>query len=252
MKAEKIDSQYANKLRQELIARQSRNASYSIRSFARDLEISPATLSQVLSSKRTLSKKSLLKVSDKLSFKPSEIALGIQRSRDVLDHEFRTLADDEFHMLSDWFYFAILSWAGTGKAKASSSAVAKHFGLSELQAADAIERLKRLGIIQVKGDRIVYDGRPLKTTSDIPSSAARKLQRDHLALAALSIERDAIQTRDMTSMTFSADVTRIPEAKEMIKKFRRRLTRFLEGDGAREPVYVFSLQLFPVSKASPK
>ena len=74
----------------------------------------------------------------------------------------------------------------------------------------------------------------------------RNLQHDHLRLAGLSLERDALHLRDMTSMTMVTSPERIARAKEMIRDFRRKLTRFLEAEGGEE-VYVFASQLFPVT-----
>ena len=242
---------YRLRLRRTLIARQKRNPGYSLRSFARDLKISPATLSQVISAKRNLSKGGLLKVADRLSFTPKETTKALKDARlpsPVRDDVFLTLQDDVFKYMSDWYYFAILSLASAGHAMADSSWIAERFGISTIQANDAIERLIRLKLIQTRNGKLVYSGQPLKTNTDFPSSAARALQHNHLSLAQVSLERDPLQMRDMTSMTMAIRLERIPQAKKMIKRFRRRLMQVLEADGKGEDVFVFALQLFPVTK----
>jgi hypothetical protein len=45
----------------------------------------------------------------------------------------------------------------------------------------------------------------------------------------------------------AVDPALLPEAKDMIKKFRRRLSRFLES-GKKKEVYTIAIQLFPVSR----
>ncbi len=246
------ENSYRSKLISELLNRQKKNAAYSLRSFARDLKISPATLSQTLNAKRNLSKLNLLKVADRLAFSPTETQtalLEISNSHpENRDLQFNTLSDDTFKMMSDWYYFAILSLAKAGRAKSDSAWLSERFGITPLQAKDAVERLERLGLVEILNGKIKCDGMPLKTTSDVPSAAARSLQHDHLRLADLSLERDSLMLRDMTSMTFVADLKCLPRAKEMIKSFRRKLSTFLEGDGTGSEVYVFALQLFPVSK----
>ena len=59
-------------LEQELARRQSRNLRYSLRAFARDLQLSPAFLCQVLSAKRGLSAKSADRISNTLASYASE------------------------------------------------------------------------------------------------------------------------------------------------------------------------------------
>jgi uncharacterized protein (TIGR02147 family) len=246
-----LDANYRTRLVGELVLRQRRNPTYSLRSFARDLGISPAALSQSMSAKRNLSKANILKVAERLAFSPSETAAALTEIRgaspSLVDSHFVTLHDDTFQLMSNWYYFAILSLAETGEAKADPAWLAKRFAISSLEAREAIERLKRLCMITVRRGLLQYDGTPLRSTSDIPSSAARSLQKDHLRLAAASLEQDPIHLRDMTSMTMAIRADRIPRAKEMIKTFRRKLSKYLEAEGGEE-VYVLGVQLFPVTK----
>jgi transcriptional regulator with XRE-family HTH domain len=249
------EKSYRKRLVEELILRQRRNPAYSLRSFARDLGISATALSQVLSSKRNLSKSSLTKVSDKLGLSPAEQRSYLNQLNGAIgpldDDQFTTLSDDIFQFMSNWYYFAILSLAETGNAKSAPDWLSKHFGITALEATDAIERLLRLKLIEVNKGIILYDGHQLRTATDIPSSAARRLQHDHLELAKMSLERDPVDLRDMTSMTMAIRANRIPKAKAMIKSFRRRLSRFLETGGG-ENVYVLAVQLFPATKRDEK
>src|ERR1700733_11819237 len=105
------ESGYRKRLVAELISRQRRNPAYSLRSFARDLGISPAALSQVLNSKRNFSRTNLTKVIEKLGLSPSEKNRAFQElssgAADLADDQFMTLHDDVFRFMSDWYYFAI-------------------------------------------------------------------------------------------------------------------------------------------------
>jgi hypothetical protein len=60
-------------LEQELARRQSRNLRYSLRAFARDLQLSPSFLCQILAAKRGFSAKSAERISNTLaSYDPNE------------------------------------------------------------------------------------------------------------------------------------------------------------------------------------
>jgi uncharacterized membrane protein (DUF106 family) len=48
-------------------------------------------------------------------------------------------------------------------------------------------------------------------------------------------------------MTMSIDVKKLPEARKIIKKFRREMSQFLES-GNQTRVYQLGIQLFPISK----
>jgi uncharacterized protein (TIGR02147 family) len=89
----------------------------------------------------------------------------------------------------------------------------------------------------------------MQTTDGIASAAVRKAHSEHLDRARESLERDPIEIRDFTSTTMAINVNKIPEAKQLIREFRSRLTKLLEADPKSE-VYVFSAQLFPLSRRS--
>lgn len=59
-------------LNEEYQKRKQRNENFSLRSFAKWLDISPAQLSQMMSGKRTISLKSAKKLSQKLGLSPFE------------------------------------------------------------------------------------------------------------------------------------------------------------------------------------
>ncbi len=247
---------YRGRIFSELVARQRRNPAYSLRSFARDLGMSPTTLSRLFNGKRGLSEDSLKQVAARLTFAPEETTAALDELRGrpdpLADTAYTALSSDIFHSLAEWYYFAILSLADSGRAKAAPKWIARQLNLTEFQAREALDRLLRLELVKAKGDKLLPTGKSFRIPSDIPSAAARRLQHDHLNLAARSLEKDPIHRRDMTSMTLLADEARLGEAKQMIQKFRRRLTRFLEKGNSGERVYVLAVQLFPVCEGEQK
>ncbi len=247
-----ISSGYRQRIFSELVARQGRNPAYSLRSYARDLGMSPTTLSRLFNGKRRLSVRNVKRVAVRLGFAPQETQAAVAevqngRPNGLADGAYTTLSDDIFKSLSDWYYFAILSLADSGRAKACPAWISQRLNLTEFQAADALERLLRLELVTAQKGKLRATGKSFRVPSDIPSAAARRLQHDHLKLAQTSLEKDAIGERDMTSMTMLANAKQLPEAKRMIKTFRRRLARHLENRGTGNRVYVLSVQLFPVS-----
>lgn len=75
--AKKLDELRAL-LAQELARRQSRNLRYSLRAFARDLQLSPSFLCQILSSKRGFSSKSAERISSALATYASDEPLRVE------------------------------------------------------------------------------------------------------------------------------------------------------------------------------
>jgi transcriptional regulator with XRE-family HTH domain len=238
-------------LAQEFLRRRNKNQSYSLRGFARDLKLSPAALSEVLNRKRELSKKNLLKICERLGLSPSQrVALLSEKSSDssnISDSAFLLLKEDTFQLMSSWYYMAILSLAETQDASADARAIATRLGIKEFEAKEALAALIRLKFIQIVSGCLKRTIQQVTTSSDVPSSAIRKYHSENLKRADESLQRDAVEIRDFSSINMAMDPELLPEAKDMIKKFRRRLSRFLES-GKKKEVYTIAIQLFPVSR----
>ncbi len=236
-------------LKDELDLRKGKNHSYSLRSFAKHLDLSPAQLSQVMSGKRTLTPKIAEQICKKLGFKDLEkekfiySSLSVESENDAVSTQ---LAHDEFALISDWYHFAILSLAEVKNSKANPIWVSKRLGISHIEAKEALERLIRLGIIEIKEGKINQIKKSLRTTTDVPSLAIRKYHHQNLKNASQKLEDVEVELREFTSITTAIDTKNILEAKKLINEFKRKLSTLLEKGNPTE-VYTFSAQLFPVS-----
>lgn len=229
--------------------RRSRNALYSMRAFARDLNLGVGSLSEVLSGKRELSKSNLLKVLQNIELPPEQKstllkreAVKAQTSEDV--HQL--LLDDQFKLISDWYYIAILNLAKLKVNKAAPLWIAKRLNIEVYQSIEAIERLERLGLLKVIKGRLLRTAQPLTTSSDLPSTAIRKHHAQNLLLAEKSLHRDPVHLREFASVTMPVNLKNLPKLKALLLKTRKKAADLLEDSHATE-VYTLSFQLFPVT-----
>jgi uncharacterized protein (TIGR02147 family) len=81
----------------------------------------------------------------------------------------------------------------------------------------------------------------------VPSSALRQLQLELLDKARRAIETVPIEERDCTSITMAVEPARLPEAKKMIQRFRRRMAAYL-NTGQGSEVYHLTVQLTPATR----
>lgn len=240
-----------NLLLSELTKRKTRNTAYSLRAFARDLGIGVTTLSDVLAHKRALSKSNLEKVMERLAVSPAEKEklwsdYREGASRKEMDDRL-LLEEDTFRLIADWQYLAILNLAKIKDNQASPRWVAARLGISVEEAKEALERLFRLGLVKKSHRRLVRTVKPLTTSVDIPSAAIRKHHSQNLHLAEDSLHRDPVHLREFGSITMSVNLERLPQAKELLLKTRKKIADLLE-EGAVSEVYTLSFQLFPLSK----
>lgn len=239
--------------------RMKKNPAYSLRAFAKSINLSPSYLSRVFSGERPLSLKAFLKISETLDLDPKErkkvfnlitsentITNGERNDEESDDPTQLTL--DAFYVISEWYHFAIMQLFYIKGFKEDSTWIAKMLGISSHEVNFAFERLLRLGLIEKnKNGKLVRTSATLTTGSDIPSSGIRQFQRQILEKAILSLEQDSVEKRDITSMTMAINIKHLPRAKEEIKKFRKKMTKLLE-EGERSQVYNLGIHLIPLTQ----
>ncbi len=251
---------YRDCLKAELDRRLRHNPRYSMRSFARAIEMDVGALSRVLAKKQTISLKTARKVADRLNLNPSEkeyFLLSVVEDRksesvskvvrsegramqpNPLDHEI-------FRVLSELHHFAILVLTTTDDFQSDPRWIAKRVGISVMEAKLAIERLTNVGLL-VEEEGVLKKSEGNLTTADksVTSPALRKHQKDVLGQAIKSLDNDPIEERSMSGVTMAIDPARIEFAKKMIQEFIHNLATFLE-DGDKKEVYQLSISLFPL------
>ena len=109
---------YISILKEKLSLRQKENSHYSMRAYARDINLHPSTLSQVLNGKRELPFKSVSEVSKKLQLSPKEQTLFIEsfrRTKTNIDNisisklDERFILDESYYrVIGEWEHYAVL------------------------------------------------------------------------------------------------------------------------------------------------
>lgn len=246
---------FKNRLRQELLERCKRNQAYSLRAFAAHLEMDASTLSKILKGKRPLGKKMILQLGAKIGLTTEEIGAFLSKENTVSDSaervRFEQLNLDRFAIISDWYHFAILELMEVKGFQPNSSWIASALGLKSIEVEAAIDRLKRVGLLKVKADGNWEDLSGGFTTSigpDMISTAHRRLQEQFLQKATEALANTPIDERDHSTMTMAVDRSRLPAAREKIRRFRRELATFLVEGEARDEIFNLNIALFPITK----
>lgn len=126
--------------------------------------------------------------------------------------------------------------------------MAQRLDLSSVEIRSAIERLERLGLLTEKNGKLVPTQKQLTTTHDIESAALQRSHKQSLEQAIETLDSVPVELRDITSMTMAIDLKRIPQAKAMIKKFRREVCDLLESGDSKSEVYNINIQLVPITR----
>ncbi|MEK2646504.1 TIGR02147 family protein [Bdellovibrio sp. BCCA] len=239
-------------LQDVLETRRLRNPKYSMRAFARDLGLSPGRLSDLLSGRRLPGKELRSRIVNalKMSEDESKQFLNLIEKQKLLVDEkgdAHQLSEDEFALIADWENYAVMMLMGTHDFRSHEPWMAERLGISESRIRKALERLHRLNLIKLEKGLWERTHHRVTTTHDVPSQILRESHRQILEQAIASLMQDDPAIRDITSITIPSDPEKIPEAKKIIRDFRRKMTRLLT-EGRSTEVYNLNIQLVPVTK----
>lgn len=261
-----IDVHQGDFLKQEFESRRTNRPRYSMRAFARDLEMSPSFLSRVLAGKKTLAEARALAIANALKWSTPQtdyflahvriaqaksdaerIAAEKQLAK-VSDEnpEYQSLGIDIFRAISRWYHGAILELLSCEDFVASRRAFSRRLRISEIEVELAIDRLKRLGLIQIIDGKMV-SGAPRFSNDDIPNGAYQAYHREMLLVAGTALSEQPPEVRDFSNVTFAFNSERIEEAREMIMDFRRRFVEVF-GKTRLNSVYQLSVQFFRLDR----
>ncbi len=238
-------------LRDEFKQRISRNPQYSLRAFAKSLKIHSSTLSGILNGKRRITPTQAQKILRELDIDRTEkkriLLQLIEGKIESRPTAYETLDEDTLDVVGGWEHFALMACLDLYPKGRTASQLAEKMKLPLAQAQTALDRLLKLSLAQVEDGIWKPTGRYFTTTQDVPSESLRQAHREYIEKALASLDQHALQDRDISGITMAISSKKLPQAKKMIKNFRRELVDLLDGDPMDE-VYRLNIQLFPLSK----
>jgi len=220
-------------LQQELGRRCTRNPQYSLRAFAKFLAVDHATLSQWLRGRRRLTTKAIERLGGRLKLSAKSIAayvanerlLGGRDEAEPRRREVQQLASDTANLIADWYHYAILELVRLREFKADSRWIGRVLGISVDEVNVALQRLLRLGLLEMT-DSGRWRDKSGDTTASIDEFTTVAIQRlfeqsRRLSLAALTAAPPEL--REHSSMTLAMAVARVPAVIEALARFREEL-----------------------------
>lgn len=265
---------YRSFLRAELSERLSKNAAYSLRAFARDLDVAPSLLSAVLSSARPLTSGTAAQIAERLGMPSSEVEYlstlvqferekapavraalqdrlrALSRSTDRMD-----MALDAFQAIAEWYHIPILVLVDLPGFNMTPAAIADKLGVTPLQAEAACDRLTRLGMLMKTSDgKWARKSDKMHFGTELPNKALRQYHQRLLERASRALDEQLPEERYVGSETMAFHVSRMPRVKATIEKFRHDLlqaaTRPVTGDEPANEVYQLGVAFFRISKSN--
>jgi uncharacterized protein (TIGR02147 family) len=249
---------YIAKIKSELERRQKKNSSYSLRSFAKDLEVDSSTLSSILREKRRPSLKLARELAVKLCDNSQEVDRFIQsakpsgRLKNLLNvpsgEEEMVLRSGSAQVVTEWEHYAVLSLSQVMGFSADPKWVAERLGISANRAEQVLKNLEIADVIYWDKDQklnIKDEPNGFSVAASDPESL-RQATRNSIAIALEKLDAVPHNERYFSSNTFPMPYARLEEAVEIIREFRQRFEKLISS-GTKDCVYKFNMQFFPLT-----
>ncbi len=256
---------YIDILKQQLETRCTKNSSYSLRAFARDLDFNPSRLSEVLNHKKGISISAATELAGKLGLNRQEKEFFIlsaraqhaRRQKDKIEaskslnekllpqKNVKQLEQKEIEQAYNWYHTAILELTELKDCPHTVEWFAKKLKLKKVIVKNALERLEKLGWLSLENGVYKSTFTESETTFDVPSIAIRKYHEEVLKKAEMSLTMDDIKEREFLNMTLAFSLDQMKEAKDAIRSFQKDFAeKFYPKEKERDSVYQLSVQLF--------
>lgn len=250
---------YINKLKDGLCVRQQGNPRYSLRAFARDLNVDSSTLSQIMNGKRPIPAKIARDVARKLELDPKETTLfveSINRSQTSIDDikiaplDQRFMLDESyFKVIAEWEHYAVLDLFELEDFKPTIEYVEKKLNLTNSRALQVLANLEVCGLLVKEKSGYKKSHPDIRTTEDSRGEALNQAHLEELELAAVKLKEIEKEFRDFSSATYALDPEKMDEAKTIIREFRQKMGSLLKT-GEKKEVYMLAIQFYPLTDLS--
>lgn len=253
-------------------ARKQRNPRYSLRSFAKTIQMSPSSLSSILAGKQNVSPAKMREVADKLGVTGDEqnylVALAelscakspadVKASKEKIaqfgfDSPIYQITKDQVEIYGSWEALAIIEALKISDAQRSAHwlATALEIPLKSIESICAVLTKHHFIVQHEDGtysclrDHSSSEG-PVKT---LPPKPIRQFHASIMQKAMIALDEQPLSERDISTMIYASSASSTPQVKQAIKEFRRALMAAGESVETKDSVYCLAIQWFKLAES---
>ncbi|MCM2354714.1 MAG: DUF4423 domain-containing protein [Pseudobdellovibrio sp.] len=231
--------------------RKKKNARYSLRSFARDLDISSGRLVSIMQLKELPGEVTLGKIFSSLSTaeeKKDKILKDLKRARfKPKDHGFEKVLDSsQVEQMGHWQTWAIYTLMQRQDFDGSAEWLAQKTELEAEFVKERLQALVHIGLVRFEDKKYLLKIGNVTSGSGIPSKVMRELHKQFIQRGVESIEAVDIQFRDISGITFCMEQDKMDEARTLITEFRSKMAGLVRSETPKSELYQLSVQFYPL------
>ena len=247
-----------------------KNPSFSLRSLAKKMQVSPAFLSQVFNGKAPVPENRIedfrrclnldqdavrqLKQSFQLEKLQYTYSTG-ERKAVKPDFSYETLSEKAYRIFEYWYYPAILDLTTCSNFVADPHWIAKRLGIKVQEVERALRYFFQSGYLEEREGKWVKASRKIR----IPTTRSHPLMRQHNKnMARKGVENllkktsdEDYKARKMCSISFAASPERVAQAKEVLTQAMYEVADIMAEDADPKElteIYNLSVMFFPLTE----
>jgi uncharacterized protein (TIGR02147 family) len=245
-----------------------RRPQYTLRAFARDLELSPSTLSEFLNGHLGFSRETVSAVAKKLNLSAnqtqhlwnlieSKFARNSQKRKEAeikaksrLHTEQAKVSLDEFRFIADWYHLAVLELLELSDDYQDHRKMARALGLTSNKINEVIERLINLRLLTYEGEKLVVNSTITNVGDNVSSASIRLFHAQILTKAHEALESQCLEQRDFSSTIFTISKNDLTEIKKDLNKAWLSIASKYSAREKKDSLYCLSIQFFDLLKSN--
>lgn len=259
-------------LKKYLERKQKVNPKYSLRAFARDLEVNAGFVSRMLNGTQEVPLKRLGQLAkilelDAVALKDlkkaiafefmSEIGISskdmaINSKQSLVTFEEKAMTAKEMSVLSPWYNIAILELCTCENFQANSKWIAERLNITVAQAEKSVSYLQTNGYIKEEDGQLIKTHKHVRLPTKQSAEIVRHFHKNMMELAVKEMfqktDNKSFNERLITSTSIAVNPENIPAAKERLAEMQLEIAEMLREGGCTE-VYDLTLALFPLTKS---
>lgn len=239
---------------------------YSLRAFARDLEMPVSRLCDLLNRRQGLTAKRARSIGAKLGLdskatecfcalaelrfgRTSTMRAGASARLTSLKHknDVKRLDLDRFEVIANWYHFALLELLKGCGPDLPATILAERLQLSTLEVKAAIQRLIKVGILSRTQGKLKILSESNIFGGDIPSSAIRRFHDQLVGRARSAIHTQTPDQRHLSSLILAFNRADFKRAQDRIRDFVSKFNEEFESSSGKD-VHCLALQFFQLSE----
>lgn len=230
--------------------RKNRNQRFSQGAFARQLGINSGRVAQYFSGKRAITKSAAVKFSEKLGLDEEQKDYFVhlceidKRNRKAPMPEL--IENDKLSLLVEWHHLAVFYLILTKDFVLDHAWMARRLNIPEELVTASMERLERVGLIEIVDGKVFPKRGAFTTPTGIPNKFLEMSHKDIFRYMESNMSQLPLHRRDVSSITLAIDDSKLDEARELVRSFRRKLADLM-SEGKKNQVYTINIQLFPLT-----